>query len=172
MARTLLLDNSYFPVSVINWQRAMILLITGRAEVVDEYSDVQIRSVSSSFKLPRILRLFKTHKRSATVRFTRYNVFWRDRWTCQYCAVSMKTSKLTFDHVIPRSKGGETSWENVVTACQKCNSKKGCKSLKECNLELLKKPVKPKWSPQMCLKLKEDDPQEWYSWFPRLRLSS
>lgn len=166
--RTLLLDSTFFPVRVVGWQKAMILLLSGRAEVVDEYSEIPIRSISQSFNLPKVLRLFNRHKSEKKVRFTRQNVFWRDAWTCQYCAVRFPAKELTFDHVIPRAKNGETSWENVVTACRACNIKKAAKTLQEANMKLIKPAQKPRWTPVICLRLKEDDPEEWTQWFPSL----
>jgi 5-methylcytosine-specific restriction endonuclease McrA len=165
--RTLLLDSTFFPVRIINWQKAMILLLTGRAEVVTEYDDKQIRSTTKSFSLPKILRLYNKHHTRQQVKFTRLNVYLRDNYTCQYCYKSFRFSELTFDHVYPVSKGGETSWENIVTCCKKCNSSKGAKLLNETNFKLLKKPKKPNWSPNMCLRLKANDPQEWFQWMPR-----
>ena len=164
--RTLLLDCNYFPVKIISWQKAMILFITGRAEVVDEYEDKLVRTVSTSFKLPKVLRLFQTHKLSQNVKFTRMNVFYRDHFQCQYCAIKLPTTELTFDHVIPVSQNGATSWENVVTCCKACNTKKGSKSLKMANMVLLKTPKKPRWSPELCLRLTDDDPEEWWNFFP------
>lgn len=164
--RTLLLDCNYFPVKIINWQKAMILLLTGRAEVVDEYEDKLIRSVSASYRLPKILRLFQNHKISLNVKFTRMNVFFRDQFQCQYCAIKLPVNELTFDHIIPVSKSGTTSWENVVTCCKGCNTKKGSKSLKASGLNLLRAPKKPRWSPELCLRLSDDDPTEWWDFFP------
>jgi 5-methylcytosine-specific restriction endonuclease McrA len=164
--RTLLLDNTYFPVKVINWQKAIILLVSGRAEVVEEYSNIAIRSVSCSLRLPRVLRLFSRHRSAFNVRFTRHNLYWRDQNTCQYCTKKFSTSELTFDHIVPVSKGGETSWTNVVAACASCNTKKANKTPEEAGLKLLKTPRVPNWSPYLCLRLKQDDPDEWSTWFP------
>lgn len=164
--RTLLLDCNYFPVKIINWQKAMILLLTNRAEVIDEYQDKLIRSVSSSYKLPKILRLFQNHKISLNVKFTRMNVFFRDQFQCQYCSIKLPAPELTFDHVVPVSQNGPTSWENVVTCCRSCNGKKGSKSLKQAGMTLLKAPKKPRWSPELCLRLSAEDPREWWIFFP------
>jgi 5-methylcytosine-specific restriction endonuclease McrA len=164
--RTLLLDSTFFPVRIISWQKAMILLLTGRAEVVTEYDDKHIRSTSKSFSLPKILRLHNKHHTRRQVKFTRLNVYLRDNYTCQYCYKHFRFSELTFDHVYPASKGGDTSWENIVTCCKKCNSDKGAKLLKETSFKLLNEPIKPKWSPVLCLRLKENDPQEWFQWMP------
>ena len=165
--RTLLLDCNYFPVKIINWQKAMILLVTGRAEVVDEYDDKLIRSVSMSYKLPKVLRLFQMHKITLNVKFTRMNVFFRDQFQCQYCSINLPAHELTFDHIIPVCLKGPTSWENVVTCCKACNGKKGSKSLKSSGMNLLKPAKKPRWSPELCLRLCDDDPRDWWNFFPK-----
>lgn len=167
--RTLVLDSTFFPVKVVGWQKAMILLLTGRAEVVTEYGDKTIRSVSQSFNLPKILRLYNRHRAKRNVKFSRINVYYRDNFQCQYCACRPPADKLTFDHVLPASRGGKTSWENVVTSCAECNHKKANRTPKEAGIRLLKSPIMPKWSPQLCLKLKDTDPDEWYQWFPNMR---
>ena len=164
--RTLLLDNKFYPLRVVNWQKAMILFITGRAEVVDEYEEIKIRSISMTFQLPKILRLLTGHTSRREVKFNRPNVYWRDNYTCQYCAKNFSHKELTFDHVLPKSKGGPTTWENVVTCCQACNCKKGSRLLDECHMKLLKKPTKPPWAPQLCIKLTKEDPEEWWYWIP------
>ncbi len=165
--RTLLLDCNYFPVKIINWQKAMILLLTNRAEVVDEYSDKLIRTVSTSYRLPKVLRLFQRHQLSLNVKFTRINVFFRDQFQCQYCSIKLSATELTFDHIVPVSHSGGTHWENVVTCCKPCNFQKGSKSLKASGMKLLKSPKKPRWSPELCLRLSDDDPIEWWSFYPQ-----
>lgn len=165
--RTLLLDCNYFPVKIICWQKAMILLLSQRAEVIDEYQDKLIRTVSTSYKLPKVLRLFQRHQLSLNVKFTRMNVFFRDQFQCQYCSIKLPVSELTFDHVIPVSQNGGTNWENVVTCCKPCNFKKGSKTLKAAGLILLRPPRKPRWSPELCLRLCADDPIEWWDFFPK-----
>jgi len=164
--RTLLLDCNYFPVKIVSWQKAMVLYLTQRAEVVDHYEDKLIRTVSTSYKLPKVLRLFQTHKLTLNVKFTRMNVFYRDQFQCQYCSLRLSANELTFDHVVPVSKNGGTNWENVVTCCKACNTAKGSKTLKASGLKLLKAPKKPRWSPELCLRLLEDDPVEWWNFFP------
>lgn len=158
MGRTLLLDNTFFPVKIISWQRAMVLLLTGRAEAVLEYQDIEIRSVNFSINLPKILRLYTKHRSSKNVRFSRHNVFARDNYTCQYCYEKFRPDALTIDHVTPVSKGGKNIWENVVASCASCNTKKGSKSVKESGFRLLKEPSRPNWSPKMYLRLRENDP--------------
>ena len=163
--RTLLLDSSYYPVEVINWKRAMILMISGRAETIIDYNSISINSTHISFKLPKILRLFNIHQSKKTVKFSRFNILYRDNFQCQYCTKQFHHKDLTLDHIIPTSRGGRNTWDNVVAACSKCNSKKGSKSVSEAGMKLMKKPKRPGWSPQIVLKLKNDDPTEWWDWF-------
>ncbi|MBT3982719.1 MAG: HNH endonuclease [Bacteriovoracaceae bacterium] len=164
--RTLVLDNSFYPVSIVNWQKAMILLVTGRATVVKSYEEVFIRSIRDEYNLPQILKLMGTFKRHIEVKFSRFNVYWRDKWTCQYCNERYPKDQLTFDHVMPRCRGGETDWSNVVTCCKDCNCKKGGRLLKDTNFKLKKEPKKPRWVPQMHLRITEDDPEDWTHWIP------
>ncbi len=167
--RALLLDNTYFPVRIVSWQKAMILILTNRAEIVEEYQDQKVRTVTHSFNLPKIIKLFARHKNTQHVKFTRFNLFLRDNFQCQYCYEKFPLQKLTFDHVIPQCKGGRTSWENVVACCHPCNLKKGSKSPEQVGMALMKKPKQPSWSPQLCLKIRRDDPAEWRAWLPKSR---
>lgn len=115
---------SYFPLSLWSWQDAIKAVFLGRVNIISEY-DVEIRSPNRTIRLPSVISLkdyIPTARRPA---FTRFNVFLRDRFTCQYCGLPFPTHELTFDHVVPRSKGGRTTWDNVVTACGACNLRKG-----------------------------------------------
>lgn len=170
--RTLILDSTYRPVRIVSWEKAMILFLTGKAEVVNEYQEITIRSVNNNFKLPKILRLFGRHKGELKVRFTRTNVFVRDNFQCQYCSIKMPGHQLTFDHVIPISKAGKTNWENVVTCCPGCNHRKGCRLPHEAHMQLIKRPGRPRWSPHLVLRIKEDDPIEWWHWVGPQKLVS
>ena len=114
---------SYYPLSLWCWQDAVRDVFLNRVTIVSEY-DREIRSPSFSMKLPSVISLKKYIKPSEFPNFTRFNVFLRDRFSCQYCG---SNKNLTFDHVIPRSRGGITCWENVVSACCTCNVKKGGK---------------------------------------------
>lgn len=112
---------SYFPLSLWSWQDAIKAVFLDRVNIVSEYDSV-VHSPSFEMRLPSVVSL-KSYIRPAThPAFTRFNLFLRDRFECQYCG---SPNDLTFDHVIPRSKGGETSWENVVAACAPCNLRKG-----------------------------------------------
>jgi 5-methylcytosine-specific restriction endonuclease McrA len=98
-----------------------------------------------------------------TIRFNRRNIFARDTNRCQYCGKKFPTSELSLDHVIPRSRGGETNWENVVCSCVKCNVRKGGRTPQEANMHLIKQPVKPKRSPLLSVKLGNPKYQSWKS---------
>lgn len=133
---------SYFPLSIWPWQEAVKAIFRDSVTVLSEYDRV-VRSPACELKLPSVLALKEYVSTGRKPAFTRFNVFLRDSWTCQYCTNVFKTSELTFDHVIPKSRGGRTSWDNIVTACQGCNLKKGSRMPHECDMHPLKKPVEP-----------------------------
>ena len=147
MERVLLLNQSYEPISVINWQRAITLFTLGKVEVIKEY-DNNIRSQYIVFKMPAVVRLLNAFRRPRKrVKFNRQNILARDRWRCQYCGNKFAAKELTYDHVLPRAKGGTTCWENIVTSCIPCNLKKGDKTPQQVGLKLKKKPTRPDWVP-------------------------
>ncbi len=111
---------SYFPLSLWSWQDAIKAVVSDRVQVLSEY-DTVVRSPSVSLRLPSVIALKDYVPTARRPAFTRFNVFLRDRFCCQYCGRRFPTPELTFDHVMPRARGGRTSWENVVTACQACN---------------------------------------------------
>jgi len=154
MEATLLLNSSFEPLKVISWQRAITLLFAGKVEVVEEYSR-EIHSVTFSLKLPSVLRLLKyvRVKKNWIIRFSRANIYARDHHRCQYCGNVRRSDELTFDHVIPVSRGGGKSWDNIVTACIECNRKKGGKTPRQARMGLVKKPVEPRWVPSLNLTL-------------------
>lgn len=115
---------SYYPLSVWPWQEAVKAVFLDRVNIVSHY-DRMVRSPSFSMALPSVVSLKEYVPTSRRPAFTRFNVFLRDRFTCQYCGLHTSTERLTFDHVIPKSRGGETSWDNVVAACEPCNLRKG-----------------------------------------------
>jgi len=146
MEQTLLLNTTYEPLRVISWQKAITLLTLGKVEVIEEY-DREIHSVSFSIKLPSVVRLLRLVKwRHGQVKFSRKNIYARDRGMCQYCGKDLRRQEITYDHVIPKSQGGQTSWKNVVTCCIECNSRKGGKTPKQAGMKLLKPPKRPRWN--------------------------
>ena len=115
---TLVLSTWYEPVARISWRRAVTLLFAGKVEVIDEYADREIRSISFSIKMPSVVRFLRALRgRKQGVKFSRENVYLRDGGRCQYCERKVQRSEATYDHVVPRAQGGKTSWDNVVIAC-------------------------------------------------------
>jgi 5-methylcytosine-specific restriction endonuclease McrA len=119
----------YFPLSLIPWQDAVHAMVKERVSVVAEY-DVVARSPSTAIRLPSVVALRQYQPAPKRIAFTRFNVFLRDRFTCQYCGRRHRSADLTFDHVVPRSKGGPTTWDNIVAACHPCNSAKDAGAMK------------------------------------------
>ena len=147
MHRTLVLNAAYEPIHLVSWQKAMCLVITSKAEIVAEY-DHMIRSVSHIFKLPSVVRLkryVRAFKRTMNARCTRRNVLMRDRYTCQYCGVYCGVGHITIDHVLPRCRGGKTTWDNVAAACHQCNRRKADRTPSEAGMILSKQPRRPSW---------------------------
>jgi len=166
MERTLLLSQSYEPIATISWQRAICLLTLGKVEIIEEY-DRDVRSVSVVFKMPSVVRLIRAFRRHRKrVKFSKQNVFARDRWRCQYCGVKGPISDMTYDHVLPRSRGGKTCWENIVTACRDCNARKADRTPEEAGMRPRKRPERPDWVPVFSISVSQSIPDTWrdYCW--------
>ncbi|MEW5851595.1 MAG: HNH endonuclease [Myxococcota bacterium] len=160
----LVLNRYYQPVHVTNARRAFTLLFAGVARAMDrqfqlfdfpswaalaaEYGDDTVTTPTRVLKVPRIIVLqgFDRVPRGR-IRFSRYNIYARDQNTCQYCGRRFDRAELNLDHVIPRSKGGRTTWENIVCSCIPCNLRKGGRTPQEAGMMVQKAPVRPKWSP-------------------------
>ncbi len=142
--RVLILNASYEPLHVCSVKRAVSLLMHEIAERVED-SDKILRSPSQIFPVPSVVRLKKFVRRPFRYRvsFNRKNVFRRDNHACQYC--SKYSNELTLDHVLPRSRGGKTRWENVVACCQKCNARKRDRTPEEAGMNLIRKPFAPRF---------------------------
>ncbi|XP_010257698.1 PREDICTED: uncharacterized protein LOC104597692 [Nelumbo nucifera] len=175
--RGLVLDISYRPINVVCWRRAICLEFMEKADVL-EYYDQTVNSPSGSFYIPAVLRvphlLQVVKRRRIKQHLSRKNIFFRDMFTCQYCS---SRENLTIDHVLPVSKGGEWKWENLVTACAKCNSRKGQKTLEEANMKLVKVPKAPKeydiltipltTAAIKMLRMKKGTPEEWHQYLAK-----
>lgn len=133
---------SYLPLSLWPWQEAVKAIFRDSVNVLSEYDRI-VRSPGLELKLPSVLALKEYIPAARRPAFTRFNVFLRDHWRCQYCADTFKTSELTFDHVIPKSRGGRSSWDNIVTACRACNLVKGNRMPHECKMHPLVEPYQP-----------------------------
>jgi 5-methylcytosine-specific restriction endonuclease McrA len=133
---------SYFPLSTWTWQDAVKAVFLDRVSVLSEY-EKEVHSPSFTMRLPSVIALRDFIPSARTPAFTRFNVFLRDSFSCQYCEARRVTQELTFDHVVPRAKGGCTSWDNVVTACGPCNLRKGSKMPRECGMIPRVEPRRP-----------------------------
>ncbi len=133
---------SYFPLSLWSWQEAVKAVFLNRVNVISEY-DRTVRSPNWEIRLPSVISLKDYVPSARRVAFTRFNVFLRDRFACQYCCEPFPTSDLTFDHVIPRSRGGRTTWNNVVTACAPCNLRKSNRLPKKSGMYPRTEPTEP-----------------------------
>ena len=162
MEHVLLLNITYEPLRIINWKKAITLMLLGKVEVLEEYGR-EIRSVSFTIKLPSVVRLLRLVKRpKSPVKFSRQNIYARDKYRCQYCGQKFSSEELTYDHVVPRSRGGKTEWENIVTCCVDCNRCKGGRTPSEAGMKLIKKPEKPTWIPALRITIGfREVPQSW-----------
>ena len=182
----LVLNRNFQPIHVTNVRRAFALLYAGAAQAVDrqfrtfnfdswaelsaETGDEVVHTVSRAIRVPRVI-LLQIYDRipRAKVRFSRHNIYTRDNNTCQYCGQQLPRSELNLDHVVPRSRGGRTTWDNVVCCCVDCNVRKGARSPDQAGLKLLKTPTRPRWTPtfRVC-----GDRVRYREWLPFLDLAN
>ena len=130
---------SYYPLSLWPWQTSIKAVFLERVDIVASY-EREVHSPSLDMKIPSVIALRQYVRPSEFPAFTRFNLFLRDRFTCQYCG---SPKHLTFDHVVPRRLGGRTTWENVATACAPCNMKKGGRTPKQARMALHVDPIRP-----------------------------
>ena len=187
-ASVLVLNKLFMAIHIISVRRAFCLLFKDLAEVVSledgqfatynfatwrelsefraqhfrQEDDDWVRTVSTEIQVPRVIRLMGYDRQpKQTVKFNRRNIFARDNNQCQFCGKKFPTSELSLDHVVPRSQGGISTWENIVCACVKCNVRKGGRTPKEAHMHLIRKPEKPKRSPMLNLKMTNKKYQSW-----------
>jgi len=155
MANALVLNATFEPLHIVSWQKALQLLYQGKVEVIEE-SDRVVRTVKLEIRVPAVLRLLNyvsLKKKKHWVRFSRSNIFLRDRNICQYCGKQFPKTQLTLDHVVPSVQNGPKTWQNIVTACKPCNQRKGGRTPKEAGMALMSEPRQPNWLPSSSLKL-------------------
>lgn len=140
--KILVLNSTYEPLHFCSSRRAVLLVLTGRAEKI-ECDGYAISSPSTTFKLPSVIRVVNRVQRVSrkSVGFSKKNILRRDDYTCQYCGD--RNHPLTVDHIIPKSRGGKTSWANIVVACKSCNLKKGSRTASEAGMRMFKEPSTP-----------------------------
>lgn len=171
MQNTLLLNAGYEPLRIIGWQRAFVLLFQGKVELLEQYGFC-VHSVDKEFPVPAVVRLNRwvnLKRQSPVIRFSRANVYLRDDHRCQYCYQKFGDRELTLDHVMPVVRGGKKTWENIVTACIRCNQRKGDRKPEEMGLKLLRLPQVPKLLPGMAVTVRSTGNPE--LWEPYLRLA-
>src|SRR5690606_38554140 len=140
-SKVLVLNQDYSAFNICSVPKAFLLIYLNKAELVEHADDQFLRSISHSYFYPVVIRLHKyVHRPYKSVMMTRQNIFKRDRSMCQYCGAR---EHLTLDHVLPKSKGGKSNWDNLVTACQRCNSTKGDLTPEESGMPLKQKPFRP-----------------------------
>jgi 5-methylcytosine-specific restriction endonuclease McrA len=188
----LVLNRFYMAIRVINVRRAFTLLYRDCAEVIDndtnqyisydfecwcELSQLTsvdkqpgedyIQAVGFELRVPRIVRLTRFEKMPMqAVRFNRKNLFARDEYACQYCGRNESAHKLSLDHVIPRSHGGPTTWENIVCCCLRCNSRKGGRTPKQARMTLMSRPTKPRVNPMLIQSMEDPRYECWKTFLP------
>ena len=183
-SRCLVLNADYTPLGIINWQRALVWSVQYETnspmsiDIIDFYKDDYVIGINKKHPIPAVVktnRYFKLHNQS--VNFSRKNLFIRDSYTCQYCNQQKDLNKLTYDHVIPKSKwknknSSPTCWTNIVTACVECNRKKGNRTPTQANMALKNLPYQPsksfKYLPVvgLLLNIRTDIPDEWKDYLP------
>lgn len=189
-ASVLVLNRHYVAIHVVGVRRAFGMLLSELAEVIHdedgsfanynfetwrEISELRavekrpeddwIRAVNFEIQVPRVLRLLAYDRMPRrTIRLSRQAIFARDANRCQYCGHRFSTSQLSLDHVIPRSRGGMSTWENMVCACLKCNVRKGGRTPREAHMILVRQPLRPRYNPLMALKLQNPKYASWRTW--------
>jgi 5-methylcytosine-specific restriction endonuclease McrA len=159
-SKVLVLNTTCLPINICSWKRAIVLVIKGKAEGLESGK----KSINNGkYSLPLVIKLrdYVPIPYNGVV-FTRKNIFLRDNYTCQYCG---KTKNLTIDHVIPKSKGGEDVWENVVSCCVRCNNKKGDRMPEEEGMKLMGTPYRPPSSLYLQITRQASVPQSWFTYF-------
>lgn len=162
----LVLNHNYEPLNICSARRAILLVLGGKAEVLEHDHHV-LHTASVALDCPSVIRLSHMIRRPLPqVKLSRREIFRRDFFTCQYC--SMVTAELTVDHVLPRHRGGTHSWENLVSACRSCNHRKGGRTPEEARMRLIRPPFRPFASPYYTIerRLQGLGREEWRKFLP------
>ena len=166
MSAVLVLNATYEPLSVVSVRRAVILLLKDKAEIL-EAADQRIRAAGFSLPVPLVIRLvyYVRVPHKMTIPLSRRTVLLRDNYTCQYCGSQPPKSALTIDHVVPKVRGGATTWENVVCACKACNLRKGSRTPEEANMRLRTRPERPRYL-ALVLLAQANIHEAWHKYIP------
>lgn len=164
---TLVLSVNWRPYARVSWMEAVVLYLKERVEIVESYVDRMIRSPSLHLPMPSVCRFVSAVKnRRKVIKFSRLNVFARDGGRCQYCSVRLRLDEATYDHVVPKARGGKTDWDNVVICCLACNQAKGCRTPEQSRMVPRTAPVKPKKLPELRQEIRWTPgmPDSWKTW--------
>lgn len=165
-AQVLVLNQNYEPLNICNVKRALVMVFTGKAEIIEQ-NGLILHTIDADYRAPSVIRLAVLIKRPRPqVKLTRREIFIRDSYTCQYCGV--RTRDLTIDHVMPKSRNGPHTWENLVSACKTCNHRKGGRTAQEARMALLREPVRPRAGAYYTIqrKLTSSMHEEWAQFIP------
>lgn len=164
--KCLLLNASYEPLGVQHVFHSFTLIYKGKAQLIEK-KDEPLKGATKEYPKPDVIRLKEyVNVPRTSVKFNRRNIYRRDDYTCQYCGKEFDFGDLTYDHVMPQSRGGETTWDNIVTCCFDCNvNKKGDRTPEEAGLRLLNEPKEPRWTPHEKMNI-TNPPKQWnpYLW--------
>ncbi|MBI2082960.1 MAG: HNH endonuclease [Deltaproteobacteria bacterium] len=185
-SNVLVLNRSFVPINITSVRRAFVLFYQGLAKAVDHelfetfdfksWTELSVNShhetiglVNHIIRIPRVILLTAYDRMPRRhVRFSRNNIYLRDGNRCQFCGEDFSRNELNLDHVIPRSRGGKTTWENVVTSCIECNRKKGGRLPSEAGLALIRHPIRPRWTPFVDFSGRAHSYKEWKPFFKNL----
>ncbi len=159
----LVLDVDSLPLRIAHWKHVIGNALLGSLEVIEYSKDRTIKGVSRDYPMPSVVKVIRRFRRDKqVVKFSRLGIFARDAFTCQYCVQQFLSEELTFDHVLPRSRGGKTTWTNIVTACYACNATKRNQTPEEAGMHLVRAPKKPWALPAILVDMgRERIPEEW-----------
>lgn len=162
--QVLMLDVGFQPIGICSWERAITLWFENKVEIIEEYVDNWLHSAKLTIRMPSVIRFIKkVVKKTRKVKFSRDSVYLRDKGQCQYCGIQTKTEEFTLDHIIPKSKNGKTTWENVCVCCIECNRFKANRTPQQAKMKLKSLPIKPKNLFQT-FNWKSHFPMSWQSW--------
>lgn len=142
--QVLVLGQSYEPIERVDWKRAMVWWVAGRVEILETWKGRVVRTPRLELPMPSVVRFLRSRRRYLrAVRFSRDTIYARDRGQCQYCQRPVGRREVTYDHILPKSRGGQTLWENIVVACRTCNQKKANRTPAEAGMKLELRPARP-----------------------------
>jgi 5-methylcytosine-specific restriction endonuclease McrA len=162
---TLVLDVGYRPMLGVKWETAIVWVLEHVVEVVEEYNDRQIRTPSWAVQMPSVVRFLKKIPKKKAIKFSRQNIYLRDKGRCMYCGIKVARDDWEYEHVIPRVQGGKTEWNNIVVSCTGCNQRKGGRTPEQAHMHPKVYPIRPKTLPDVIgMPYRPGMPEAWKTW--------